>query len=254
GARLSRRDSRCARALRRAHRRLQRERRVRDGEAGRARRSLRGAPRRSGDPQRDSPRRRRSHPDVLRRGRGALARRGRRSLSAPRTETTRSHALWEEARELFPGGVNSPVRAFRAVGGEPVFFERGEGPYLYDADGRRYVDLVGSWGPLILGHAPARVVAAAKAALEKGSSFGAPSAYEVALGKLVQRAMPSMERMRFVSSGTEAAMSALRLARAATRRDLIVKFEGCYHGHADGLLVAAGSGATTLGVPTSPGV
>jgi glutamate-1-semialdehyde 2,1-aminomutase len=172
----------------------------------------------------------------------------------PRADTSRSHALWDEARALFPGGVNSPVRAFRAVGGEPVFFERGEGPYLYDADGSRYVDLVGSWGPLILGHAPSRVVAAAKTAIEKGSSFGAPSAYEVELGKLVQRAIPSMERLRFVSSGTEAAMSALRLARAATRRDLIVKFEGCYHGHADGLLVAAGSGATTLGVPTSPGV
>ncbi|HEV8479304.1 MAG TPA: glutamate-1-semialdehyde 2,1-aminomutase [Candidatus Eisenbacteria bacterium] len=175
-------------------------------------------------------------------------------MSASRTQASKSRALWEEARALFPGGVNSPVRAFRAVGGEPVFFERGEGPYLFDADGKRYVDLVGSWGPLILGHAPAPVVAAARAALEKGSSFGAPSAYEVELGKLVQRAFPSMERLRFVSSGTEAAMSALRLARAATKRDLIVKFEGCYHGHADGLLVAAGSGATTLGVPTSPGV
>jgi glutamate-1-semialdehyde 2,1-aminomutase len=175
-------------------------------------------------------------------------------VNASRTEASKSHALWEEARNLFPGGVNSPVRAFRAVGGEPLFFERGEGPCLYDVDGRRYVDLVGSWGPLILGHAPARVVAAARAALEKGSSFGAPSPYEVELGKLVQRAMPSMERLRFVSSGTEAAMSALRLARAATGRDLVVKFEGCYHGHADGLLVAAGSGATTLGVPTSPGV
>ena len=167
---------------------------------------------------------------------------------------TQGHALWDEARGLFPGGVNSPVRAFRAVGGEPVFFERGEGAYLYDVDGSRYVDLVGSWGPLILGHAHPAVVAAARAAVEKGSSFGAPSPYEVELGRRVRAAFPSMERLRFVSSGTEAAMSALRLARAATARDLIVKFEGGYHGHADALLVAAGSGATTFGVPTSPGV
>jgi len=166
----------------------------------------------------------------------------------------RSRELWAEAQRLFPGGVNSPVRAFRAVGAEPLFIERGEGPYLYDADGRRYVDLVGSWGPLILGHAHPAVVAAAKQALEKGSSFGAPCEYEVQLGRRVLAAMPAMERVRFVSSGTEAAMSAVRLARAYTERDLIVKFEGCYHGHADALLVAAGSGATTLGVPTSPGV
>src|SRR5262249_32208735 len=154
------------------------------------------------DPDFDPPRRRQSHSHLLRRGGVALARRRRRRVSAPRTEASRSHALWEEARALFPGGVNSPVRAFRAVGGEPVFFERGERPFLFDADGKRYVDLVGSWGPLILGHAPARVVQAAKTALEKGSSFGAPSAYEVELGKQVQSAMPSMERMRFVSSGT----------------------------------------------------
>src|SRR6185436_10174002 len=121
-------------------------------------------------------------------------------------ETSLSQALWEEARGLFPGGVNSPVRAFRAVGGEPVFFERGEGPYLFDVDGKRYVDLVGSWGPLILGHAHPAVVAAAKAAIEKGSSFGAPSPYEVKLGRRVRSAFPSMERQRFVSSGTEAAM------------------------------------------------
>jgi glutamate-1-semialdehyde 2,1-aminomutase len=150
--------------------------------------------------------------------------------------------------------VNSPVRAFRAVGAEPLFVARGEGPYLEDADGRRYIDLVGSWGPLILGHAHPAVVAAARQALEKGSSFGAPSEYEVALGRRVREALPSMERLRFVSSGTEAVMSALRLARAYTQRSLIVKFEGCYHGHADSMLVAAGSGATTLGVPNSPGV
>jgi len=165
-----------------------------------------------------------------------------------------SRALWSEAKELFPGGVNSPVRAFAAVGGEPIFFERGEGPHLFDADGRRYVDLVGSWGPLILGHAPVSVVAAAREALGKGSSFGACSRLEIELGRLVKQAVPSMERVRFVSSGTEAAMSALRLARAYTRRELVVKFEGCYHGHADSLLVAAGSGATTFGMPTSPGV
>ena len=166
----------------------------------------------------------------------------------------RSRELWAAAQKLFPGGVNSPVRAFRAVGGDPLFIERGEGPYLYDADGRRYVDLVGSWGPLILGHAHPAVVAAARQALEKGSTFGAPCAYEVALGERVRAAMPSLERVRFVSSGTEAAMSAVRVARAFTGRDLIVKFEGCYHGHADAMLVAAGSGAATFGVPTSPGV
>jgi glutamate-1-semialdehyde 2,1-aminomutase len=166
----------------------------------------------------------------------------------------RSHALWTEARDLFPGGVNSPVRAFGAVGGEPIFFERGEGAYLYDADGRRYVDLVSSWGPLILGHAHPAVVDAARRALERGSSFGAPSALEVALGQRVRAAMPSMEKLRFTTSGTEAAMSAVRLARAFSKRDVVVKFAGCYHGHADSMLVAAGSGATTFGVPTSPGV
>jgi glutamate-1-semialdehyde 2,1-aminomutase len=163
-------------------------------------------------------------------------------------------ALWREALELLPGGVNSPVRAYRAVGGTPVFFERGEGPYLFDVEGRRYVDLVGSWGPLILGHAHHDVVAAVTAAIAGGSTFGAPSPHELDLARRVVRMVPSIEQVRFVNSGTEAVMSAIRLARAATGRDVIVKFEGGYHGHADSLLVAAGSGALTLGVPDSPGV
>ena len=163
-------------------------------------------------------------------------------------------ALWREAQELLPGGVNSPVRAFRAVGGSPVFFDRGEGPYLFDVDGKRYIDLVGSWGPLILGHAHPRIVAAATKAIQTGSSFGAPSAGEVELARRVLAMVPSMEQVRFVNSGTEAVMSAIRLARAATGRDVIVKFDGCYHGHGDSLLVAAGSGALTLGIPDSPGV
>jgi glutamate-1-semialdehyde 2,1-aminomutase len=175
-------------------------------------------------------------------------------VSAEPVEESVNRSLWEEAQALFPGGVSSPVRAFGAVGGEPRFLVRGEGAYVFDADGRRYVDLVGSWGPLVLGHAPPAVVAAARTALERGSSFGAPTPDEVRLGRLVREAMPSIEKLRFVSSGTEAVMSTVRLARAATGRDLLVKFEGCYHGHADPLLVAAGSGAATFGVPTSPGV
>jgi glutamate-1-semialdehyde 2,1-aminomutase len=166
----------------------------------------------------------------------------------------RSLALWNEAQTLLPGGVNSPVRAFRAVGGTPVFFERGEGPYLWDVDGRRYVDLVGSWGPLILGHAHPKVVEAITRAAQGGSSFGAPGPLEVELARAVVECVPAIEQVRFVNSGTEAVMSAVRLARAATGRDRIVKFEGSYHGHADSLLVAAGSGALTLGVPDSPGV
>ena len=167
---------------------------------------------------------------------------------------TRNDALWREAQELLPGGVNSPVRAFKAVGGAPRFFERGEGPYLFDVDGRRYIDLVGSWGPLILGHAPPAVVAAAVDAIERGSSFGAPSPPELDLARRVIDMVPSLEQVRFVNSGTEAVRSAIRLARAATGRDVIVKFDGCYHGHGDSLLVAAGSGALTLGIPDSPGV
>ncbi|MGH7727069.1 MAG: glutamate-1-semialdehyde 2,1-aminomutase [Candidatus Eiseniibacteriota bacterium] len=166
----------------------------------------------------------------------------------------KSAALWRDAIELLPGGVDSPVRAFRAVGGHPVFFEHGEGAYLVDVDGRRYVDLVGSWGSLLLGHAHPVVVEAVSRAVKHGSSFGAPSPLEVELARLVVDLVPGIEQVRFVSSGTEAVMSALRLARAATGRDLVVKFEGSYHGCADSMLVAAGSGALTLGIPDSPGV
>ena len=165
-----------------------------------------------------------------------------------------SERLFAEATTLLAGGVSSPVRAFRAVGGSPPFIERGEGAYLVDVDGNRYVDYVLSWGPLILGHAHPRVVAALGEALRKGTSFGAPSPLELELARLVQAAMPSIELVRFVSSGTEATMSALRLARAFTERAKIVKFVGCYHGHADLLLVQAGSGVATLGLPDSPGV
>ena len=153
-----------------------------------------------------------------------------------------------------PGGVNSPVRAFKAVGGTPRFIARGAGPYLYDVDGNRYIDYVLSWGPLIAGHAHPRIVAALQEAVTRGTSYGAPTALETELARRVRDAMPSVELVRFVSSGTEATMSALRLARAFTGRDVIVKAEGGYHGHADELLVRAGSGATTLGVPDSPGV
>jgi glutamate-1-semialdehyde 2,1-aminomutase len=162
--------------------------------------------------------------------------------------------LFEEACSLLPGGVDSPVRAFKAVGGGPLFIARGEGAYLEDVDGRRYVDYVLSWGPLILGHAPPAVIAALISAAARGTSFGAPSPLEVELAVRVQRALPSLERVRFVNSGTEATMSALRVARAFTGRYKIVKFEGCYHGHADQLLVRAGSGVATLGLPDSPGV
>jgi glutamate-1-semialdehyde 2,1-aminomutase len=168
--------------------------------------------------------------------------------------TTRSQQLFAEAVTLLPGGVDSPVRAFRAVGGQPLFIARGEGAYLYDVDGNRYVDYVLSWGPLILGHADARVVQALAGAAACGTSFGAPSPLELDLAKLIQFFMPGVEMLRFVNSGTEATMTALRLARAFTGRNKIVKFEGCYHGHADLLLVQAGSGVATLGLPDSPGV
>ena len=166
----------------------------------------------------------------------------------------RSRRLFQEAARYFPGGVNSPVRAFRAVGGEPFFVARALGSRITDVDGRTYIDYVGSWGPMILGHAHPRVVAAIQAAAEAGTSYGAPTELETRLARLVQAAFPSLERMRFVSSGTEACMSALRVARGFTGRDAIVKFEGGYHGHADSLLVKAGSGAMTFGVPDSPGV
>jgi glutamate-1-semialdehyde 2,1-aminomutase len=165
-----------------------------------------------------------------------------------------SAAGFEAARKVIPGGVNSPVRAFGGVGGTPVFMASGLGCRLTDVDGNSYVDYVGSWGPLILGHAAPEVVAAVEAAAEKGSSFGAPTLAETRLAQLIVEAVPSVEKVRLVNSGTEATMSAVRLARAFTRRDAIVKFEGCYHGHADGLLVAAGSGAMTFGIPASPGV
>ena len=165
-----------------------------------------------------------------------------------------SERLFAEAQELMPGGVSSPVRAFRAVGGTPVFVERGEGAYLFDVDGNRYVDYVLSFGPLILGHAHPRVVAALEEAVRRGTSYGAPTALEAELAVLVGEAMPSVELLRFVNSGTEATMSALRLARAYTGRSKIAKFSGCYHGHADLLLVQAGSGVATFGLPDSPGV
>jgi len=168
--------------------------------------------------------------------------------------TSRSDALFAEATQLLPGGVDSPVRAFRAVGGRPLFIERGEGPYLWDVDGNRYVDYVLSWGPLILGHAHPRVVAALAATAQRGTSFGAPSPLELELATLIRGLMPGIQMIRFVNSGTEAVMSALRLARAFTRRDKIIKFTGNYHGHADMLLVQAGSGVATLGLPDSPGV
>ena len=165
-----------------------------------------------------------------------------------------SRKLFERARAILPGGVDSPVRAFQAVGGAPLFVRRASGARLHDVDGNSFIDYVMSWGPAIHGHAPKGLVKAVAAAARQGTSFGAPSPLEHELGERVRDLMPSMERVRFVSSGTEATMSAVRVARAATRRDKIVKFEGCYHGHADGFLVKAGSGAMTLGVPTSPGV
>jgi glutamate-1-semialdehyde 2,1-aminomutase len=166
----------------------------------------------------------------------------------------RSSTLFNEAKNYIPGGVNSPVRAFKGVGGEPIYFERGEGAYLYDVDGNKYIDYVGSWGPMILGHSNPSIVDAVRAELDKGLGFGAPTEIETSLAKKICQLMPSIELVRMVSSGTEATMSAIRLARGYTKRDKIVKFEGCYHGHSDSLLVKAGSGALTLGVPTSPGV
>ncbi len=169
-------------------------------------------------------------------------------------DRSRSRKAFEQACRVIPGGVNSPARAFGGVGGQPLFIARGEGPYLIDVDGNRYLDYIGSWGPLILGHAHPRVVAAVTEAMQDGASFGAPTERETHLAELIIKAMPSIEMVRMVSSGTEASMSAIRLARGFTGRDRIVKFAGCYHGHVDALLVSAGSSALTLGVPTSPGV
>jgi glutamate-1-semialdehyde 2,1-aminomutase len=164
------------------------------------------------------------------------------------------HDLIEQARQFIPGGVNSPVRAFKSVGGDPVFFERADGAWLTDVNGKRYIDYVGSWGPMLLGHNHPAVKAAVLAAVERGLSFGAPTLVETDMAREICSALESIERVRMVNSGTEATMSAIRLARGFTGRDRIVKFEGCYHGHVDALLVKAGSGALTFGVPTSPGV
>jgi glutamate-1-semialdehyde 2,1-aminomutase len=170
------------------------------------------------------------------------------------TQRTRSQALQQRAERFFPGGVNSPVRAFRAVGGAPPFIDRAEGAYLYDADGNKYIDYFGSWGPMILGHAFPPVVEAIERDARDSASFGASTAAEADLAERIAACYPALEKMRFVSSGTEATMSAIRLARAATGRKIIVKFEGCYHGHSDGLLVKAGSGVATFGIPGSAGV
>lgn len=165
-----------------------------------------------------------------------------------------SSKLFAEAKKYIPGGVNSPVRAFRSVGRDPIFINKGKGSHIWDADGNEYIDFVGSWGPLILGHAHPELVEALKQAVENGTSFGAPTELEVTMAKKVCEAVPSIEEVRMVSSGTEAVMSAIRLARGYTRRDKIIKFQGCYHGHSDAVLVQAGSGVTTLGLPDSPGV
>ena len=167
---------------------------------------------------------------------------------------TRNQEIFERAKQLMPGGVNSPARAFGAVGGDPIVIERAEGAYLFDVDGKRYIDYIGSWGPMILGHAHPKVIAAVQQAAQRGTSFGAPTEAENELAELVVDAVDSIEKVRLVSSGTEATMSAIRLARGFTGRDVIVKFAGNYHGHVDSLLVAAGSAAATLGVPNSPGV
>ncbi|WP_298037814.1 glutamate-1-semialdehyde 2,1-aminomutase [uncultured Desulfuromonas sp.] len=166
----------------------------------------------------------------------------------------KSSALFAQAKQIIPGGVNSPVRAFKSVGCDPIFIERAEGSRIYDADGNGYIDYVGSWGPMILGHCHPKIVEAIREAAGSGASFGAPTKKEIVLAEMVSEAYPNIEKVRMVSSGTEATMSAIRLARGYTGRDKILKFDGCYHGHADSLLVKAGSGAATFGVPTSPGV
>jgi glutamate-1-semialdehyde 2,1-aminomutase len=169
-------------------------------------------------------------------------------------KTTTSRKLFETAQRFIPGGVNSPVRAFRSVGGQPLFIKRAKGSRLYDADGNSFIDYVLSWGPMILGHAPASVIRAVTRAAANGTSYGAPTEQEVRLAQMIAEALPSMQQVRLVSSGTEAVMSAIRLARAYTKRDMVLKFEGCYHGHSDYLLAKAGSGLATLGIPDSPGV
>lgn len=175
-------------------------------------------------------------------------------MTAAGVVTSESQAIMARARQLFPGGVNSPVRAFGGVGGEPFVVHRGEGPYIWDADGNRYIDYVLSWGPLVLGHAAPVVLDALAEVMQRGTSFGIPTGLEVQLAELIVKRMPHVEMLRFTSSGTEAAMSIARVARAATGRDAILKFDGCYHGHADSFLVKAGSGVATLNLPNSPGV
>src|SRR6478672_175707 len=175
-------------------------------------------------------------------------------MVSPEKEPNKSARLFARAQDLIPGGVNSPVRAFRAVGGMPLFIKSARGPFITDVDGRRYIDYVGSWGPMILGHADPEIVAALQAVAADGTSFGAPNELEVELAEEIVDAVPSIEMVRMVNSGTEATMSAIRLARGVTGRDKLIKFEGCYHGHADSLLVKAGSGVATLGLPDSPGV
>jgi glutamate-1-semialdehyde 2,1-aminomutase len=175
-------------------------------------------------------------------------------MTSPTPDSSRSEKLFARAQELIPGGVNSPVRAFRAVGGTPLFIKSAQGPFITDVDGRRYIDYVGSWGPMILGHADPEIVAALQAVAANGTSFGAPNELEVELAEEIVDAVPSIEMVRMVNSGTEATMSAIRLARGVTGRDKLIKFEGCYHGHADSLLVKAGSGVATLGLPDSPGI
>ena len=175
-------------------------------------------------------------------------------MTTPALNTTRSQAIFGEAQSLMPGGVSSPVRAFKSVGGQPLVFDRVKGPYAWDVDGNKYIDYIGSWGPAICGHAHPEVIAALQEAIEKGTSFGAPCALENTMAEMVIDAVPSVEMARFVNSGTEACMAVLRLIRAYTGRDKVIKFEGCYHGHADMFLVKAGSGVATLGLPDSPGV
>jgi glutamate-1-semialdehyde 2,1-aminomutase len=172
----------------------------------------------------------------------------------PLVQATKSHLIFERAKLVTPGGVNSPVRACAAVGAEPIFMEKADGQYLFDVDGNRYIDYIGSWGPMILGHRHPRVLEAIEDALQHGTSFGAPNRAEVDLAELICQIMPSIEMVRMVNSGTEACMSAIRLARAFTKKTLVVKFDGCYHGHADSFLVKAGSGMATLGISSSPGV
>lgn len=176
------------------------------------------------------------------------------SPTANKLTTVQSEQAFAQAQPLMPGGVSSPVRAFKGVGGSPLFIDSASGPYVFDIDGNRYIDYVGSYGPAILGHAPAAVVQAVQRVAEKGFSFGAPTQLESQLAKMVIDAVPSVEKVRFVNSGTEAALSAARLARAFTKREKLIKFAGCYHGHADAFLAKAGSGVTTLGLPDSPGV